>query len=94
VPVLAVSTDEGTSFASVTFTESPAPPREAVVTRFGRTIRWEASSEVEHEVKTCLNPCQDDSERFWLDLQTGHDMDVERGRPGDRLESEALQYMG
>jgi addiction module HigA family antidote len=34
------------------------------------------------------------SERFWLNLQTGYDLDVERDRLGDRLESEVLQYAG
>ncbi len=31
------------------------------------------------------------SERFWLNLQTGYDLDVERDRLGDRLEAEVLQ---
>ena len=31
------------------------------------------------------------SERFWLNLQTGFDLEVERGRLGDRLEAEVLQ---
>jgi antitoxin HigA-1 len=34
------------------------------------------------------------SERFWLNLQAGYDLDVERDRLGDRLESEVLQYLG
>ena len=34
------------------------------------------------------------SERFWLNLQTGYDLDVERDRLGDRLESEVLQRAG
>ncbi len=32
------------------------------------------------------------SERFWLNLQTGYDLEVERDRLGDRLESEVLQH--
>ncbi len=31
------------------------------------------------------------SERFWLNLQTGYDLDIERDRLGDRLEPEVLQ---
>ena len=31
------------------------------------------------------------SERFWLNLQTGFDLEVERDRLGDRLEEEVLQ---
>ena len=31
------------------------------------------------------------SERFWLNLQTGFDLEVERDRLGDRLEAEVLQ---
>jgi antitoxin HigA-1 len=31
------------------------------------------------------------SDRFWLNLQTGYDLDVERDRLGDRLEDEVLQ---
>ncbi len=34
------------------------------------------------------------SERFWLNLQTGYDLDVERDRLGDRLEAEVLQLTG
>jgi addiction module HigA family antidote len=34
------------------------------------------------------------SERFWLDLQTGYDLEVERDRLGDRLEKEVLQRAG
>ena len=34
------------------------------------------------------------SERFWLNLQTGYDLDVERDRLGDRLEAEVLQHVG
>jgi len=34
------------------------------------------------------------SERFWLNLQTGYDLEVERDRLGDRLESEVLQRAG
>ena len=34
------------------------------------------------------------SERFWLNLQTGYDLDVERDRLGDRLEAEVLQLSG
>ena len=30
------------------------------------------------------------SERFWLNLQTGYDLDVEKDRLGDRLEVEVL----
>jgi antitoxin HigA-1 len=31
------------------------------------------------------------SERFWLNLQTGYDLEVERDRLGGRLEEEVLQ---
>jgi addiction module HigA family antidote len=31
------------------------------------------------------------SERFWLDLQTGYDLEVEKDRLGDRLEEEVLR---
>ena len=31
------------------------------------------------------------SERFWLNLQTGFDLEVERDRLGDRLEAEVMQ---
>ena len=31
------------------------------------------------------------SERFWLNLQAGYDLDVERDRLGGRLEAEVLQ---
>ena len=31
------------------------------------------------------------SERFWLNLQTGYDLDIERDLLGDRLEAEVLQ---
>jgi addiction module HigA family antidote len=31
------------------------------------------------------------SERFWLNLQAGYDLDVERDRLGERLEAEVLQ---
>ena len=34
------------------------------------------------------------SERFWLNLQTGYDLGVERDRLGDRLETEVLQRAG
>ena len=34
------------------------------------------------------------SERFWLNLQTGYDLEVERDRLGDRLASEVLQRAG
>lgn len=34
------------------------------------------------------------SERFWLNLQTRYDLDVERDRFGDRLEAEVLQHVG
>ena len=30
------------------------------------------------------------SERFWLNLQTGYDLDVEKDRLGNRLEAEVL----
>jgi len=31
------------------------------------------------------------SERFWLNLQTGYDLETERDRLGDRLEEEVLK---
>lgn len=31
------------------------------------------------------------SERFWLNLQTGYDLEVEKDRLGDRLEEEVLR---
>jgi len=31
------------------------------------------------------------SERFWLNLQTGYDLEVERDKLGDRLETEVLK---
>ena len=31
------------------------------------------------------------SERFWLNLQTGYDLEVEKDRLGDRLEAEVLE---
>lgn len=34
------------------------------------------------------------SERFWLNLQTGYDLEVERERLGPRLEDEVLQRVG
>ena len=34
------------------------------------------------------------SERFWLNLQTGYDLDIERDRLGDRLEAEVLPRAG
>ena len=34
------------------------------------------------------------SERFWLNLQTGYDLDIERDRLGDRLEAEVVQRVG
>jgi antitoxin HigA-1 len=34
------------------------------------------------------------SDRFWLNLQTSFDLDVERDRLGDRLESEVLPRAG
>ena len=34
------------------------------------------------------------SERFWLNLQTGYDLDIERDRLRDRLETEVLQRAG
>ncbi len=34
------------------------------------------------------------SERVWLNLQTGYDLDIERDRLGDRLEAEVLQRPG
>lgn len=32
------------------------------------------------------------SEQFWLNLQTEYDLDVERDRLGDRLESEVVEF--
>ena len=34
------------------------------------------------------------SERFWLNLQAGYDLEIVRDRLGDRLESEVLQRTG
>lgn len=34
------------------------------------------------------------SERFWLNLQTQYDLDVERDRLGDRLEREVSPHAG
>ena len=34
------------------------------------------------------------SDRFWLNLQTSYDLDVERDRLGDRLDSEVLPRAG
>ena len=34
------------------------------------------------------------SERFWLNLQTGYDLEIEKDRLGTRLESEVLQRAG
>lgn len=34
------------------------------------------------------------SDRFWLNLQTGYDLEVEKDRLGDRLESEVLRRAG
>jgi addiction module HigA family antidote len=34
------------------------------------------------------------SERFWLNLQTGFDLEVERDRLGDRLELEVFRRAG
>ena len=34
------------------------------------------------------------SDRFWLNLQAGYDLEVERDRLGDRLEAEVLQRTG
>ena len=34
------------------------------------------------------------SERFWLNLQTGYDLEVEKTRLGDRLELEVLRRAG
>jgi len=31
------------------------------------------------------------SERFWLNLQTGYDLDVERDKLGDRLQAEVVK---
>ena len=31
---------------------------------------------------------------FWLNLQTGYDLDIERDRLGDRLEAEVVQRAG
>jgi plasmid maintenance system antidote protein VapI len=32
------------------------------------------------------------SEQFWLNLQSEYDLDVERDRLGDRLESEVIEF--
>ncbi len=32
------------------------------------------------------------SDRFWLNLQTSYDLDIERDKLGDRLEAEVLRY--
>ena len=34
------------------------------------------------------------SERFWLNLQTSYDLEVEKDRLGDRLEKEVLERAG
>mgnify|MGYP001549629406 CR=1 FL=1 len=34
------------------------------------------------------------SERFWLNLQTGYDLEVEKDRLGDRLEAEVIRRVG
>lgn len=34
------------------------------------------------------------SERFWLNLQTGYDLEVEKDRLGDRLEAEVMRRAG
>ena len=34
------------------------------------------------------------SEQFWLNLQTGYDLEVEKDRLGDRLNSEVLRRAG
>lgn len=34
------------------------------------------------------------SERFWLNLQARHDLDVERDRLGARLEKEVIRHAG
>ena len=34
------------------------------------------------------------SDRFWLNLQTSYDLDIERDRLGDRLEAEVLPRAG
>jgi antitoxin HigA-1 len=34
------------------------------------------------------------SDRFWLNLQTAYDLDVERDKLGDRLEHEVVQRVG
>lgn len=34
------------------------------------------------------------SERFWLNLQTRYDLDVEKDRLGDRLEKEVVPRAG
>jgi addiction module HigA family antidote len=34
------------------------------------------------------------SDRFWLNLQTSYDLDVERDKLGDRLETEVLTRAG
>lgn len=32
------------------------------------------------------------SEKFWLNLQTGYDLEIEKDRLGDRLETEVLRH--
>lgn len=32
------------------------------------------------------------SERFWLNLQTGYDLEIEKDRLGDRLDAEVLRH--
>jgi addiction module HigA family antidote len=34
------------------------------------------------------------SERFWLNLQTGYDLEIEKDRLGDRLEAEVIRRVG
>lgn len=34
------------------------------------------------------------TERFWLNLQTGYDLEAEKDRLGDRLEAEVLHWVG
>ncbi|MFQ5529940.1 MAG: HigA family addiction module antitoxin [Gemmatimonadota bacterium] len=34
------------------------------------------------------------SERFWLNLQTGYDLEIEKDRLGDRLDAEVLRRAG
>ena len=34
------------------------------------------------------------SDRFWLNLQTSYDLDIERDRLGDRLEAEVVRRAG